>query len=299
MMEVKIIVKKALSKFAPILPYIPGWDKLVINNCQIKKNKTNLLGKVVNFLFSKEYYTRPPALRSYIQSKLMGGVSGSDWANFYYESTTSIEERGKIGNLEYHQAYPEIKTIKELITTDPKSFCVIQLGASSGREISYFAKTFPEADFIYTDIYESVTSYASTKLSLPNLDYVTCPAESLPPLAEISKKQRIVIFSSASSQYVYPEHLDSLFRLLSKIKNKTIDFILTEPGNNLLINPATFKGSIPRSNFSYTHNYQFYAEKNNFKTTQWDLIKPFEPQKDFYPNHQGTVNLFGWFTYSG
>ena len=229
-------------------------------------------------------------------------MHGADWAKLYdtkREGYPPIEGEEKIGNLEYHQACPEVKRVKELISTDPKSFCFIQLGASSGKEISYFAKTFPEADFIYTDIYESVTSYASKKLSLPNLDYVTCPAESLPALAETSKKQKILIFSSGSSQYVYPEHLDSLFRLLSNIKNKTIDFILNEPGNNLLTNPTTFKGSIPRGNFSYTHNYQFYAEKNKFKTNQWDLIKPFEPQKDFYPKHQGSVILNGWFTYSG
>ena len=138
--------------------------------------------------------------------------------------------------------------------------------------------------------------HAKTKLSLPNLNYVTCPAESLAALAQICKKPRVLIFSSGSSQYVYPEQLDYMFRLLSKIEDKSIDFIISEPGHNSEINPKNLKGSIPRGGFSYTHNYQFYAEKYGFKTKKFNIIEPYMPQK-LYPLHQGTVHLDGWFSY--
>ncbi len=107
-----------------------------------------------------------------------------------------------------------------------------------------------------------------------------------------------MIFSFGSSQYVYPENLDSIFRLLSKIQNKTIELIIEEPGNKSEINLISHKGSIPRGGFSYTHNYKFYADKNGFKTISWDLIEPYKLQKGFFPFQQGTMNLSGWFQFN-
>ena len=301
-MNFKAISKTIISKTAPILPYVAGWDRLVINKCQLMKpiQKTDLIGRLVKAFFTKEYYTRQPGSRMEIQRKLMGGQSGACWAEYYDQQREGFPPKKgekKIGNLEWHQSCPAVTQITKLINTDPKKFCLIQLGASSGKEISYFAKVFPETVCIYTDIFESVTTQAKTKLSLPNLNYVTLPAESLPALAQTSKKPRVLIFSLGSSQYVYPEQLDYMFRLLSKIENKEIEFILDEPGDNSEINPTILMGSLPRGGFSYTHNYQFYAEKNGFITKTWDLIEPYTPQEDFYPLHQGTVHLNGWFSY--
>ncbi len=301
-MNSKRIAKKIISEIAPILHYVPGWEKLVIKKCQVGKavKKTDLLGRLVHSFFWQEYYKRLPAKRIDIQSKLMGQESGADWAKHYDQERESFppkEGEAKVGNLDWHQACPYVKQITQLISPDQKSFFVIQLGASSGKEISYFAKIFPDTDCLYTDIFESVTSYAKKILSLPNLNYVTCPTESLAALAQTSKKPRVLIFSSGSSQYVYPEQLDYMFRLLSKIEDKSIDFICCEPGNNSEINPKNIKGSMPRGGFSYTHNYQFYAEKNGFKTKRFDIIEPYKPKEDFYPLHQGTVHLNGWFSY--
>ncbi len=294
-MLIKIIVHKLVSNIAPFLRHFPGWDSLVVKYCQILvTTPKNLLAKLTNSFFWREYYTRPTGERIDIQNKLMGGESGAEWAKYYdqlREGFPPKEGEKKIGNLDWHQSLPAIKQIIELIKTDPENYCVIQLGASSGKDISHIAKLFSQSECIYTDLYESVASYAEKQLCLPNLSYVTCAAESIPALAQISKKSKVLIVSIGSSQYVFPENIDTLFRLLSKIKDKTIEFILDEPGNNSKINPTEYKGSIPRTNFSYTHNYKFYAEKNGFKTKKWNLIEPYQPQKDFYPNHQGTIHL--------
>ena len=98
----------------------------------------------------------------------------------FLKKTDSKDGQNKLGILEYREAIQGLRLVEELINKNPKEFAVIQLGASSGKEICYLAKIFPETSFIYTDIFESVTSYASSKLKLPNIDYVTCPSEGLP-----------------------------------------------------------------------------------------------------------------------
>tara|TARA_B100001057_G_scaffold356483_1_gene358487 strand:- start:463 stop:1371 length:909 start_codon:yes stop_codon:yes gene_type:complete len=296
----KKIVRKLVSKIAPFIRYFPGWDNLVVKHCQIGVTAPkNLLGKLVNSFFWREYYSRPPWWKIDIQNKLMGGESGSEWAKYYDQTRVDFPPKKgekKVGNLDWQQSNPALNQIIELIKIDPENYCIIQLGASSGKEISHIAKLFSQSECIYTDLYETVTSYAEKQLCLPNLNYVTCPAESIPALAQISKKSKVLIVSIGSSQYVFPENIDTVFRLLSRIKNKTIEFILDEPGSNSEINPLEYKGSIARANFSYTHNYKFYAEKNGFKTKKWNLIEPYQPQKDFYPNYQGTIHLNGCFS---
>jgi hypothetical protein len=292
-MKVKKIARKVISKVVPFLRYMPFWDKLVINNCQIYQPKKNLLGRLVNALFNQEYYTRPYFRRLQMLTALNFGAAGAE----YYDKTRAEyppKKGEKVGNLDWHKACPALKRVTKLISKYPKTFCTIQLGASSGKEISYLANIFPDSNFIYTDIDESATDYASKQAILPNLSYVTCPAESIPALAQTVKYERIIIFSSGSAQYVYPESIDTIFRQLSKIKNKKIDFILDEPGYNLSIDPFSFNGSFPSGHFSYTHNYQFYAEKYGFNINNWDLIQPYVPQKDFFPHHQGTfISLAG------
>ena len=299
-MFLKNILKETLSKASPYFRNLFFYEYLVIKNCRIAKRKNTFFSKFINFVFWNEYYTRPLALRTEIQGKLMGGIAGRDWASYYGHANKEYPPQigsSKIGNLDWYDACPSFKRVLKIMDNDSHNICFIQLGASSGKEILYFAKKYPKADFIYTDIYESVTNYAATNISLPNLKFVTCPAESLPALAEICNKKRVIIFSSGSSQYVFPENLDYTFSLFSNIKNKEIEFIFDEPGNNLNSKNISFKGSSPRGNFSYTHNYKYYAEKNNFKTYKWEIIKPFEPQGQFYPDHQGTIHLSGWFRF--
>ena len=107
-------------------------------------------------------------------------------------------------------------------------------------------------------------------------------------------QNNVLIFSSGSSQYVYPEDIDLFFARLSKI-NKNIFIFISEPGNDLLNDPITFEGSYPRANSSYTHNYWYYANKHGFLIKEWQKISPYTPQHKFLI-HKGTVHLFGIFT---
>ena len=71
------------------------------------------------------------------------------------------------------------------------------------------------------------------------------------------------VCKTAMHQFESGRRLNKDFLLSFFNRNKkSIDFILLESSNNQIANPAKFIGSIPCSNFSYTHNYQFYSKKN-------------------------------------
>ena len=72
--------------------------------------------------------------------------------------------------------------------------------------------------------------------------------------------------------------------------------IFDEIGNNRLFDLNSYPGSIPRSNFSYSHNYSFYAKKYNIKVNEWNVIEPFLPKENFNKKRIGTVHLNGFFT---
>ena len=288
----KLFISGLFSKFF-------FFESLTSIYCAPLSNRKSLLGRIINMLFWPYYYNLPIGSRSDIQNKLMGSHYGINWAEHYDDDRESFPPKKgtkQIGSLDWSKVYRGIFFVKDLISKNSEEFCLIQLGASSGKEISYFAKKFKSTEFIYTDLYEPVTANASKKLSLPNLTYLTCAAEYLPAIAELSNRNQIIIYSSGSAQYVYPEILDYMFFLLSKIKNKKIHLIFDEIGNNRFFDLNNYPGSIPRNNFSYSHNYSFYAKKYNFRINEWNVIEPFLPKENFSKQREGTVHLNGFFT---
>ena len=297
----RILISKFIKRIAIILRHLPYWDKLVIHYCKVgkSKNKNTKIGKIVYFLFCKEYYNRPFESRVNIQSLLGGGLAGAEWAEYYFKKRGDYPPKDgekKQGNLEWHVSNPAIKRAINLISSDPKNFSVVQLGASSGKVISYLAEIFPESSFIYSDLFETVTSFAEKKVNLPNLKFVTCPSESLPALVQIAKTKKVLIISIGSLQYVQPENVEKTFRLLSKVKNKEINLLFDEIGSKYKTNINNLLGSKPRGKLSYTHNYKHYAEKYSLLTKKWEIIEPYNSKKDF-PIHYNTVHLSGWFTF--
>ena len=59
------------------------------------------------------------------------------------------------------EAYPIFNEISAILGNTSSRYLVIQVGSSSGREIAYFAKMFPQHDFVGTDIYDEIVEYAS------------------------------------------------------------------------------------------------------------------------------------------
>ena len=105
----------------------------------------------------------------------------------------------------------------------------------------------------------------------------------------IKKNKPVLIYSSGALNYVQPEHLTIFFNSLSKFANFKI--LISEPGNESKGKPNEVKTSIFRGEFSYTHDYKWYAEKSGIETVQCEIIRPYYPYEDF-PIHENTVHYF-------
>ena len=302
----KYMIKSIIKKlFSTIIKKLPIYNQLVFKYCPVNSKEWDGSNFSINYLlyrlttttFWDDYWNLSYYERKYYQEKLMGGDVGINWAKYYMNKRPTFPpQRGeiKVGSLDFHDSSPIYEKLDSFLDGAKNPFCIIQIGASSGKEISYFSSKHKNHIFYYTDIYDSVTNYAKSNLKLPNLEFITCAAENIPIIVEMTDKHNVLIFSSGSSQYVYPEDIDLLFDRLSKI-NKNIYLFFGEPGNDLLNDPITFEGSYRRGNFSYTHNYSYYANKHKFLIKEWQKISPYTPQHNF-PMHKGSIHLFGMFT---
>lgn len=219
----------------------------------------------------------------------MGGQSGKNWAESYDSRPLDFERR--TGHLTGRDANPLLPELDKLLSTTTESLMVVQIGSSSGRELAWLAERNLTHKYIGTDIYPEVIDYSSEHHNLPNLSFQRHSSKEISNLLNRYKGKGIIVFASGSLQYVQPEHLVVFFDSLSCIPE--LQVILLEPANKSQGDPSELKGSLWRGNFSYTHNYRFYAEKANLITQTCRIIRPYRPYEDF-PNHRNTVHYFYW-----
>jgi hypothetical protein len=224
----------------------------------------------------------------------MGGDGGGKWAESY--DSGGLDFNGKVGNLTLGEACPAYGITESLLERlKSKRIFMCQIGSSSGREIAYFAKKYPEQKFSGTDIYEEVIKYSADSHRLPNLTFELFSAKNIhEKLSALTGFDCIIVFSSGSLQYVQPEHIDLFFMNLSRIPNLKI--ILNEPGDETKGSPDKLGGSRYRGSFSYTHNYKYYAERNGLKTVECRIVRPYHPLNDtFNVRHKHTIhyNYYG------
>ncbi len=231
-------------------------------------NKRTLIDKILYYPFHMawikyEYLVeKDPVIREQLKEPWMGGSTGADWAKYY--NLKPITDNDIEQSLFY-------STINNICKIEDK-LLVIQVGSSSGREVYYFAQKYPKHHFIGTDIYSEVINYASVNHKADNLNFTKASAIELSKVVDKFNTSKILIISSGSLQYVQPEYLA---RIYNDLKSINCMVILQEPANNLRGNPDQLKGSLYRGNFSYTHNYKYYAEENGFVTVNHEIHKPF------------------------
>ncbi len=96
------------------------------------------------------------------------------------------------------------------------------------------------------------------------------------------KQNVLVVYSSRSLQYVQSEHMKKVFRDLAQFPDLKI--FLLEPCEFSIKKPDEIQGSLWRGNFSYTHDYKFYAEQAGLITKKL-IIYPYSPDD---PIHHST-----------
>ena len=217
----------------------------------------------------------------------MGGASGKNWAKHY--NSIPIDFTRKVGNMTLREAIPIFDVVETILSNAESNYSVIQVGSSSGKEIAYFATMFPQHQYLGTDIYKEVLEYSSQHNSLPNLSYALVSAKDIYNLLQTRATSSTLVYSIGALNYVKPEHLTIFFNSLSKFPNLKI--LLLEPGNESQGRVDELRNSIWRGDFSYTHDYKYYAEESGIETLECEIIKPYIPYNNF-PTHRNIAHYF-------
>jgi len=213
-----------------------------------------------------------PDARELLKTRSMGGDSGVAWAESYDAHPLDRSER--IGELSFDQAMPIFPALDTLLPSAAPGTTVVQIGASSGREIAYFAERAPAVSFIGTDIDSGITARASRAHPLPNLTFGVARAHTLFDDIEVPKVAHVVVISSGSLQYVQPEHLAATFeQLVARGGTQCVRVLLVESVRDDGRAPDRLDGSVWRGNFSYTHDYKYYAERAGMRTVEHAIIR--------------------------
>lgn len=283
-------------------PGLRTYKEHLLGTWQNPKQRTSL----DNFLFFPTFqfwcrfeYLREkdPIRREAMKGLAMGGKSGAEWARYY--DSLPLDFSMKEGSLTLREACPVFEELEKTCAAHPGKLVVIQVGCSSGREISWLAEMFPQHTYVGTDIYENVVRQAAEHHKRPSVSFELCKAEEMFPLLQRfargeggRKPQDIVVFSQSSLQYVQPEHLGVFFQAVNSCPS--IKVLVNEPANDSLGNPLLLSKSQWRGSFSWTHNYRKIAEREGILTLRCELVKPYVPP-DAFPSNRGTVLYF----YSG
>ena len=213
------ILKHLFPLVSFVLKLLPNYQDLVFKYCSISKSKNykGILSWLIRKSFNQDYWKLKIGERLDLQTRLMGNANGVDWA-IYYQSAIEDEfppPRGTktIGKLDFHDTIPSFERINKYLTDTEDCCTVIQLGASSGKDIAYFSKNHPRHKFYYTDIFDSVVEYASKVHNYSNLHFLTASAENLHLIASATRDNSVLLFSMGSSQptmIIKAEHIEIL-----------------------------------------------------------------------------------------
>lgn len=236
-----------------------------------------LFNPLFNFWIRFEYLKeKDPDKRENLNELAMGGNSGREWAKHY--DSIPLDFNSKDGDLTFNEAVPMFNEIEKILKTIKTKLIVIQVGSSSGREIAYFANRYPNHTYIGTDIYQEVVDYSSHSHKSQNLSFRKLSAKNISELLSEYRNENILIFSRGALNYVQPEHLSSFFNSIAN--HASVKILLNEPGSESQGKVDELRGSIWRWNFSYTHNYKFYAERAGIKTVKSKVIRPYLSDKN-------------------
>ena len=59
-----------------------------------------------------------------------------------------------------------------------------------------------------SNIFNATVKYVKLKLNLPNLLFLPCSGDNIHTVVALVAEENVIVFSSGSSQYIYPEHLE-------------------------------------------------------------------------------------------
>lgn len=217
-----------------------------------------------------------------------GGVA---WARKYDAVSTGLERRGKIGRLPVDEACPLFPALETLCRTET-ALALVQVGCSSGRELSYFSERYPNVLAIGLDIVPEVVAYAASKYQSKNLRFEVCPAQDMGVWFKQYTGPPVAVFTRGALEYIPPSHIARWFQEMIEVE-AVHQLLLQEAGDLFHGQPDKLRGSACASSWAYTHDYKHYAEAVGWKTVSCQIIRPYDPPIA-YPEHATTVHYWYW-----
>ena len=276
------------------IPLFRGYRKALLASWSVRGAERRdglLLRAALTYWFRFVYLAeRDPNKREVLKAGLMGGAAGVKWAEAY--ARMPIDFSTKVGTLTFPEACPLLPALDELLASVDGRRLVVQIGASSGREVAWLARRRPHHVYIGTDVYDEVVAFAAATQRLPNVSFEVCGATEIRRILDRHPAMDAIVCSSGSLQFVQPEHVAAMFRNLGD-GARAVDVICMEPGVETDGDPLHLDGSAWAGNLGYTHNYRRYGEQAGFVTRRSEIIRPFLPYERF-ESHRCVVQLFWW-----
>ncbi len=251
----------------------------------------SLLKRLYERIYEEIYYLSPYSIRSKL-ALFMFTRKGYKWAKVNdldlskdgYPPKRGLE---KIYDHDFNDVIPIFEnSLLENLLIEKSLF--IQIGASSGKDVAYFAKKYKLNEFIYTDVALGAVNYATQKYgNLKNITFIRSSATEVAKinLNSINRHQKVIILIKGIAGYVDPREINFVFKQFLGLDNEIYIF-LCDSVKTKSNHKKIYEGKMRYMYFSY--NYKKIAETENFKTIEW---KQFNPSKE----EQGPSRVFGIF----
>lgn len=226
-----------------------------------------------------------PDRREALKGALMGGLSGAAWAEHYDSVPVDLDAR--VGTMAFREACPLLPELDKALGGGEPAF-VVQLGASSGRELAWLASRHPRHEYLGTDVYPEVAAFASRRHGRPGLRFEAGGALDVPSALK-GRDGKAVIISSGSLQYVQPEHVERLFAALAKRPNTELR--LLEPATDSTGPPDRAGRSVWAGNLAFSHDYRACAQRAGWEVADCRVLSPYLPYGE-HPDHRNTVHYY-------
>jgi hypothetical protein len=281
-------VGTALGAVVVRLPWLRPYRERLLSTWQTPDRRRPLdrllFGPVFSYWLEHVYWPeRDPDRREQLKELCMGGTSGVQWADHYDAQPVDLD--ATVGTLTWAEAWPVYPRLLEVLEGFGGRATVIQIGASSGREIAWIAGRFGDATCVGTDPYPAVVERAAQLHQAPNLRFSVAAAHELGDLLADGERP-VVVFDSGSLQYVQPEHVAVLMRDLGRTGAQ---LLAANPSSTEGDSPLQLGGTTPLGSFSYAHDYRHYAAEAGLGIVEARLVRPY-PADD--PVRRHTAHYF-------
>src|SRR5438445_803520 len=118
-----------------------------------------------------------PDEREKLKSSLMGGDNAAFWAQHYEQQPIDLEQT--VGRLPYREACPLLPSLDCRLGERAEPHLVVQIGSSSGREISWLAARQIQHQYLGIDLYPEAIQVARQNHQLSNLRFLAISAQSI------------------------------------------------------------------------------------------------------------------------